>query len=112
MKNHTSQELTKLLGKINEKLDDMQKSQNGIVTHLKNRCIQERRLDKDLFQYPIDVHIFNHEFMNVNKNMSLLINTLEQKMQINLFSLNAVLLRVSHKQELETISLLILRFLN
>ena len=74
MKNHTSQELTKLLGKINEKLDDMQKSQNGIVTHLKNRCIQERRLDKDLFQYPIDVHIFNHEFMNVNKNMSLFVS--------------------------------------
>lgn len=53
-----TQELTKLLGKINDKLDNMGKSQNAILTHLKNRCVQERRLDKDLFQYPIDVQLY------------------------------------------------------
>jgi hypothetical protein len=38
-----------------------------MMTHLKNKCIQERKLDKDLFGFPIDVHTFYHETDVIDK---------------------------------------------
>lgn len=50
-----SQQLIAVFDMINERLYSIEKSQKTMMTHLKNKCIKERKFDKDLFGYPMNV---------------------------------------------------------
>ena len=67
--------LIEVFDMINERLYGIEKSQNIMMTHLKNKCIQERKLDKDLFQIPIDVHTFYDETYIIEKHTLLYVST-------------------------------------
>ena len=54
-----SQKLIEVFDMINERLYAIEKSNNQIKQHLKNKCIKDGELDKDLFDYPLDVNIID-----------------------------------------------------
>lgn len=71
----SSNKLIEVFDMINERLYNIEKSQNIMMTHLKNKCIQERKLDKDLFGFPIDVHTFYDETYIIEKHTLLYVST-------------------------------------
>ena len=61
-----SQKLIEVFDMINERLYAIEKSNNQIKQHLKNKCIKNGELDKDLFDYPLDVNIID-KHMSIRK---------------------------------------------
>lgn len=54
-----SQKLIEVFDMLNERLYAIEKSNNQTKQHLKNKCIKAGELDKDLFEYPLDVNIID-----------------------------------------------------
>lgn len=56
----TNETLIALFEMLNERLYNIEQSNNTIINHLKNKCINDGMLDKDLFGYPINISIIHH----------------------------------------------------
>lgn len=63
----TSQTLVNVFDMINERLYSIEKNQNLLITHCKNKCLSEGKLDKDLFGYPMNVIVTNECKFNYNE---------------------------------------------
>jgi hypothetical protein len=63
-----SEKLIAVFDMINERLYNIEKSNNLIINHLKNKCRKERKYDKDLFEYPINVKYCYHLTPNIEKD--------------------------------------------
>lgn len=50
-----NEKLIEVFDMINERLYNIEISQQKMTTHLKNKCIEQQKLDKDLFDYPMNV---------------------------------------------------------
>jgi hypothetical protein len=64
----TNETLIALFEMLNDRLYNIEQTNNTIVKHLKNQCIKKCILDKDLFGFPIDVHTHDHGVENINKD--------------------------------------------
>lgn len=61
-----SQKLIEVFDMINERLYAIEKGNNQIKQHIKNKCMEDGKFDKDFFDYPLDVNI-----VNINNNKSI-----------------------------------------
>jgi hypothetical protein len=56
----SNQRLIEVFDMINERLYNIEISQQKMITHLKNKCIEQKKLDKDLFSYPMNVCVIDN----------------------------------------------------
>jgi hypothetical protein len=64
----SNETLIALFEMINDRLYNIEQTNNTIVKHLKNKCIKKCKLDKDLFGFPIDVHTYDHGVEKIDKD--------------------------------------------
>lgn len=55
-----NEKLIEVFDMINERLYNIEASQQKIITHLKNKCIEQKKLDKELFSYPMNVCLIDN----------------------------------------------------
>jgi hypothetical protein len=54
--------LIALFEMLNERLHKIEEGNNTLINCLKNKCVQESKLDKNLFCYPFNVNIYFHDY--------------------------------------------------
>ena len=70
----SNETLIALFEMLNDRLYNIEKTNNTIVKHLKNECIKKRVLDKDLFGFPIDVKTYYHGTPTIDEHTMMFIS--------------------------------------
>jgi hypothetical protein len=70
----SNERLIDLFEMLIERLSNIEKSQDTMMKHLKNKCLDERKLDKDLFELPINVDTYYHGNDRIDTNTFIYVN--------------------------------------
>jgi hypothetical protein len=68
MDNTSNNTLIALFEMLNDRLYNIEQSNNVLIEHLKNKSIRDRILEKKLFGFPIDVHTYYHGSSTIDAN--------------------------------------------
>lgn len=70
MEQSTNETLIALFDMLNDRLYNIEQNSNKLVNHLKRKCFKNGLLDKEVFDYPIDVSLFFHGYNKTLNNES------------------------------------------